>query len=175
MKIDSGLAETLLKNSQYLASDSLAHAYEHSLEVELPFLQYYKSHFEIVPIAFMSSDVAALKKVGEEIAAVLQDPARKGSVMLVASSDMTHYEAQEAAQKKDKEAIDAILALDPDRLAERIRRHNISMCGFAPAIVMLQAAKRMGATGARLVKYQTSGDVTGDTSSVVGYAGILVY
>jgi AmmeMemoRadiSam system protein B len=173
VKIDSVLAEKILKNSKYLQSDSLAHAYEHSLEVELPFLQYFKSSFEIVPIAFLTDDIEALKAAGKEIAAVLKDI--KDSVMLVASSDMTHYEPHEMASKKDHEAIEAILELNEDKLMEKIRRLNITMCGYAPVIAMLSAAKMLGAKAAKLVKYETSGDVTGDKSSVVGYAGVVVY
>jgi len=175
VKIDSVLAKKILENSKYLQNDSLAHAYEHSLEVELPFLQYFKPDFEIVPIAFLSDDLEALKAVGEEIAGVLREPGIKDSVMIVASSDMTHYEPHELASKKDHEAIEAILELNEDKLVERIRRKNITMCGYAPVIAMLKAAKGLGAKEARLVKYQTSGDVTGDKSSVVGYAGVIIY
>ena len=175
VKIDSPLAKKILDNSKYLEEDNLAHMYEHSLEVELPFLQYFKRDFQIVPIAFLSDELEALKSVGEEIGGVLKEPGLKGSVMIVASSDMTHYEPQKDAERKDKEAINALLELDEDKLMERIRRLNISMCGYAPAIVMVKAAKTLGAKNAKLIKYQTSGDVTGDLDSVVGYAGLIVY
>ena len=172
IEIDSNLAKKILQNSKYLEEDASAHAYEHSLEVELPFLQYFKTDFKIVPIILLSDEIKALKQIGEEIASVLKDS--KGSSMIVASSDMTHYEPQATAQNKDTEAIGAILELNEDKLIEKIRRLNISMCGYAPVIVMLKAAKILGAKGASLIKYQTSGDVTGDRSSVVGYAGIIV-
>ena len=94
--------------------------------------------------------------------------------MLLASSDMTHYEPQAQAIFKDREAIQAILKLDEDLLAEKIISLRISMCGYAPTIAMLSAAKALGAKQAKLIKYQTSGDVSGDTSSVVGYAGIII-
>jgi hypothetical protein len=175
VKIDSSLAKDLLSGSKYLEDDCLAHTYEHSLEVELPFLQYFKSDFRIVPIAFMSDDLAALKETGKEIAAVLKASKMKDSAMIIASSDMTHYESQEEASHKDNEAIKAILELDEDRLMERVKRLRISMCGYAPAIVMISAAKSLGARSAKLIKYQTSGDVTGDRDSVVGYAGIILY
>jgi hypothetical protein len=175
LSIDSSLAKKILEKSKYLESDSTAHAYEHSLEVELPFLQYFKSDFEIVPIAFLSDDLAALKSVGREIADVLKEENLKDSSLIVASSDMTHYEPQEVAQKKDKEAIQAILELNEDKLMEKIRRLNISMCGYAPVIAMLSLAKSLGAKNSKLVKYQTSGDVTGDKDAVVGYAGIIIY
>ncbi|MFA5145221.1 MAG: AmmeMemoRadiSam system protein B [Candidatus Omnitrophota bacterium] len=173
VKIDSDLAKQLLRGSKYLEDDSAAHIYEHSLEVQLPFLQYLKTDFKIVPIVFLSDGIEALKEIGEEIAGVLKG--LKGSAMILASSDMTHYEPQEAARNKDKEAIEAILALDEDRLLERVRQLGISMCGYAPVIVMLRAAKMLGARFASLVKYQTSGDISGELDSVVGYAGITIY
>ena len=123
----------------------------------------------------MSDDVAALKEVGQGIAAALKDAGLAGKTLILASSDMTHYEPEESAREKDKQAIDAILALDEDALVERIRRYHISMCGYAPAIVMIAAAKALGATKAELTDYQTSAAASGDTSSVVGYAGIIVY
>lgn len=175
VKIDSELANKILKNSKHLEADTLAHAYEHSLEVELPFLQYFKDKFEIVPIAFLSDNVKSLKEVGQEIAAVLSEPEIKSRAMIVASSDMTHYEPADIAHKKDNEAIQAILDLDENKLMDRIRDLNISMCGYAPAIVMLSAAKALGAKSGKLIRYQTSGDVTGDNESVVGYAGIIIY
>jgi AmmeMemoRadiSam system protein B len=175
VKIDSALAKKILSGSKYLQDDALAHMYEHSLEVELPFLQFFKSDFEIVPIAFLSDNLDALKEVGKEIAAVIASAELKKSVMIVASSDMTHYEPQKEAARKDNEAIKAILELNEDKLMERIRSLDISMCGYAPAIAMIAAAKSLGAKNAKLIKYQTSGDVTGDTDSVVGYAGLILY
>ncbi len=175
IKINSELAKNLLKKSQYLEDDYLAHTDEHSLEVELPILQFFKADFEIVPIVFMSSDVGALKRVGEEIAEVIKDTGSEGSTLIIASSDMTHYETQAQAQEKDKEAIQAILDLDEDKLMAKIRQLSISMCGYAPVIVMIKIAKILGAKSAELIKYQTSGDVSGDKDSVVGYAGITIY
>jgi AmmeMemoRadiSam system protein B len=173
--IDSALAKMILSRSKYLKEDAMAHMYEHSLEVELPFLQYFRNEIEIVPIAFLSEDLSALKQVGKEIATAISVSGSKDSVMLVASSDMTHYEPQEEASRKDSEAIRAITELDEDKLFSRVRDLGISMCGYAPAIVMISAAKELGAKTAKLVKYQTSGDVTQDRVSVVGYAGIIVY
>lgn len=174
VKIDTELAKAVLNQSKYLEDNSPAHINEHSLEVELPILQYFKTDFKIVPIAFLSSDVSALKKIGEEIASVIQDNKLKDSTLLVASSDMTHYEPLGQAEKKDRQAIDAILELNEDLLVQRIQQLNISMCGWAPAIVCLSAAKGLGAKKGELIKYQTSADVTGDTSSVVGYAGVII-
>jgi AmmeMemoRadiSam system protein B len=174
VEIDSDLAAAFLEGSTHLQEDSLAHVSEHSLEVELPILQYFKQDFKIVPIAFMSDDLNVLKEIGTELAAVLKESGLRDSTLIVASSDMTHYESQSCAERKDKEAIEAILALDEDRLMERTRRLNISMCGVAPAVVMLATAKALGARSATLIQYQTSGDTTGERDSVVGYAGITI-
>lgn len=174
IKIDNTLARQILNHSKYLEDDNLAHIYEHSLEVELPFLQYFKADFQIVPIVILSDEFSVLKEIGKEIAEAIKTSNMADSTMIVASSDMTHYEPQGEAQKKDREAIDSILKLDEDRLLERVLNLNISMCGYAPVAVMLTAAKILGANRALLVKYQTSGDVTGDRDSVVGYAGIVI-
>ncbi|MFA5177016.1 MAG: AmmeMemoRadiSam system protein B [Candidatus Omnitrophota bacterium] len=174
VKIDAQLARSILAGSKYLENDSLAHSQEHSLEVELPILQYFKGDFEIVPIAFMSDDLPTLKKIGQELAAVIQSSGLKDRILLVASSDMTHYEPQDVAVVKDKLAIDAILGLDPDKLMREIKKSAISMCGYAPVIAMLSAVNALGARRAQLVKYQTSADSTGDQSAVVGYAGIII-
>jgi hypothetical protein len=173
--INESLAQEILSHSQYLKEDMLAHVDEHSLEVELPFLQYFRSDFSIVPIAFLSSDVFILKEIGKEIASAIKDNKSESSTLIVASSDMTHYEPEAQAKKKDFEAIQAILELDEDKLMEKIQKLNISMCGYAPVIVMLSLAKSLGAKAAELVKYQTSGDVTQDKGSVVGYAGVIIF
>jgi hypothetical protein len=175
IKIDDILAKKVLSHSRYLESDSLAHLYEHSLEVELPFLQYFKGDFRIVPIIIISEDISVLKEVGRELAAAIKEADLKDSVMIVASSDMTHYEPQAQAVKKDKEAIEAIIELNEDGLAQKVRQLDISMCGYAPVVVMLVAAKLLGAHNAKLIKYQTSGDISKDKDSVVGYAGIIIY
>lgn len=175
VEIDSNLAGKILKKSKYLKDDYLAHAYEHSLEVELPILQYFKPDFQIVPITFLSDEVAILEEIGEGIAEALKEAGQGDSTLIVASSDMTHYEPQAQAQIKDQEAIGAILKLDGDELMRRIRRSDISMCGYAPVIVMIKIAKKLGAKYAKLINYQTSADTTGDKESVVGYAGIAIY
>lgn len=175
IEIDAPLAKKILENSKYLEDDTSAHTYEHSIEVELPFLQYLKANFKIVPIIVSSDEIGILKEVGKDLANVLLSLELKNSIMLIASSDMTHYEPQESAETKDNTAIQAILELNEDRLMADIKHLNISMCGYAPTIIMLSAAKILGAKKARLVKYQTSGDVTNDKDNVVGYAGIIIY
>ncbi len=171
VEIDSDLAKKILHGSKYLQEDFLAHQYEHSIEVQLPFLQYFKPSVKIVPIilSYVGGDV--YKEIGKEIAAAIKESGR--GVVIIASSDMTHYEPQEYAREKDTQAIDAILALDEDLLLKRIKGLDITMCGYAPAVCLISAAKALGTQGARLVKYQTSGDTTGDYSSVVGYAGVI--
>lgn len=174
-RIDSLLAKKILESSKYLKADTAAHAQEHSLEVELPILQYFKTDFEIVPMVFLSDEIETLKEIGSEIAAVLKEQDIQGSTLILASSDMTHYESQKDAEKKDQEAIEAILELDEDKLMQKIKRFSISMCGYAPVVVMIRMAKLLGAKGAELIKYQTSADVTGDKDSVVGYAGVVIH
>jgi len=174
VKINSCLAQKILEYSNYLKEDTLAHKYEHSLEVILPFLQYFKNNFEFVPIIITFDNPDILKDIGKEIARAIQELHMAGSTVIVCSSDLTHYEPQLEAEKKDRAAINAILALDENKLTENVKKFNISMCGYAPSVVMLVAAKLLGAKTASLVKYQTSAEITGDESSVVGYAGILV-
>jgi AmmeMemoRadiSam system protein B len=174
VKIDSGLARLILGRSKLLREDSLAHAQEHSLEVELPIIQYFRDDFEIVPIALLSDDLTRLKQVGRDIASAIQESGPPDAVMLLASSDMTHYESQESAQEKDSAAIEAILELNEDKLFQIIHSLRISMCGYAPVAAMIEASKQLGATRARLIKYETSAAASRDTSSVVGYAGIII-
>ena len=171
VRIDSDLAKKILASSKYLKNDFLAHQDEHSLEVELPLLQYLKSNFEIVPIAFLNSNVEALKEIGRAVVQVIKNDK---NCLLIASSDMTHYEPRESAQKKDMLAIEAILELNEDKLIERVAKFDITMCGYAPVAAMICAAKALGAKKGELIKYQTSGESTGDFSSVVGYAGITI-
>jgi len=172
VEIDSELGKQILATSNYLQEDKSAHFYEHSIEVQLPFLQYFKPDFKLVPIVLAYASGAIYKEIGKEIAKSVKELDKK--VVIIASSDMTHYEPQESAQMKDTQAIEAILDLNEDELLKRVDELNISMCGYAPAVSLIVAAKELGATGAELVKYQTSGDVTGNYSSVVGYAGIII-
>jgi AmmeMemoRadiSam system protein B len=175
VKIDSDFASKLKEKSSYLEEDAVSHLYEHSLEVELPFLQYFKNDLKIVPITISLEDFKLYKALGIEIGGCIQELNLAKSVLIIASSDMTHYEPQGSAEKKDGEAIKAILELNEDKLIEVINRLNISMCGYAAVTVMLVASKLLGAKKAELIDYQTSGDITGDYSSVVGYAGIAIY
>ena len=172
VEIDSALGKQILANSRYLEEDFLAHLGEHSIEVQLPFLQYFNTEFKLVPIVLAYAGGAIYKEIGKALARAVKESGRKA--VIIASSDMTHYEPQASAQRKDNQAIEAVLALDEDELLRRVDKFDISMCGFAPAVSLIVAAKELGAKGAELVKYQTSGDTTGDYSSVVGYAGIII-
>jgi len=172
VKIDSELAKRILASSAYLQEDSAAHQFEHSLEVQVPFLQYFQSDIKIVPIVLSFATGSIYKQIGKEIAQAIKDLNRE--VVIIASSDMTHYEPQESAQKKDNQAIAAILELSEDKLLARVEELDITMCGYAPTASLISAAKELGAREAELVRYQTSGDTTGDYSSVVGYAGIII-
>jgi len=172
VRIDSEIARKLLSISAYLKEDTGAHEFEHAIEVQLPFLQYVKPDIRFVPIMMGGGNRDVYRNIGQEIAAVVRE--LKKEAIIMASSDMNHYESQSVSKKKDFKAIEAILEMNADELVKRIEDYNITMCGYAPASVMLAAAAEMGASATRLIKYQTSGDVTGDNSAVVGYAGIIV-
>ena len=170
--IDSPLAQVLSQSCHLLTEDAQAHQEEHSLEVQLPFLQYLVKEFSFVPVSIGLGGYAALESLGRGVAQTV-NRARK-PVLIVASSDMNHYEPDDVTRVKDRKAVGQILALDPQGLYDVVRREDISMCGYGPVVAMLVAAKELGAQRAELVKYATSADVSGDRSAVVGYAGIVV-
>ena len=170
--IDSTFAAALKQRCPLLEEDSAAHRTEHAAEVELPFLQFLQPDLKFVPIALGTSQFEALEQLGTAIADVI---AAEGSpVLIVASSDMNHYESDAITRVKDQTAIEPILRLDARALHHVVTEQHISMCGFGPAVAMLTATKKLGATSAELVKYATSGDISGDRDLVVGYAGIIV-
>jgi MEMO1 family protein len=170
--IDSAFAAALTRRCPLLHEDSAAHRSEHAAEVELPFLQMRQPQLKFIPIALGTGQFEALEQLGDAVADVIA--AQNGHVLIVASSDMNHYESDAVTRVKDQSAIEPILALDARALYDVVTQQNISMCGFGPAVAMLTAAKKLGATSAELVKYATSGDVSGDRDLVVGYAGIIV-
>jgi AmmeMemoRadiSam system protein B/AmmeMemoRadiSam system protein A len=170
--IDAELARGVLEGSTYLEEDAAAHAYEHAVEVQLPFLQYFKPDIKIVPIVLAQANIETYREIGREIARAVLSLNRE--TVIIASSDMTHYESQDSAREKDARAVQAILQLDEEELIRRVTKFDITMCGYGPAAVMIAAAKGLGARRAELVKYLTSGDASGDFASVVGYAGIMV-
>ena len=172
VELDAELAGHIREKCAMLAEDAQAHAGEHSLEVQIPFLQRMCGTLKFVPIAIAIADYALLDQLGRAVA----DAIRRSTepVLIVASSDMNHYEPDNITREKDVIAIEKILQLDPAGLMEVIREADISMCGYAPTIVMLTAAKELGAHAARLIRHATSADRGGETNSVVGYAGIIV-
>lgn len=174
--IDAELAESLKHHCQALSEDSSAHRGEHAVEVELPFLLLRQPELTMVPIALGTTQLEALEQLGLALAEVIaaKIAAEKDPVLIVASSDMNHYESDGVTRVKDQWAIERILTLDARGLHDVVTQQNISMCGVGPAVTMLTAANKLGAKSAELLKYATSGDVSGDHNRVVGYAGIVV-
>jgi AmmeMemoRadiSam system protein B/AmmeMemoRadiSam system protein A len=172
VEVNEELAKKILASSRLLKEDHVAHLQEHAVEVQLPFLQFFESDIRIVPVILMPADVAAYQEIGRAIAGAIREIGRE--VVIIASGDMTHYETQRVAEQKDQQGIEAMLNLDEVELLKRVRIKGISMCAYAPAACMISAAKELGAGEAELVRYQTSGDTTGDYSAVVGYAGIII-
>ena len=171
-EIDTELARDLKSAYPQLCEDGVAHQTEHAIEVQLPFLQSLAGDFRFVPIALGPTDYVQLESLGHAIAGVLRR--QHEPVLMIATSDMNHYESDEITRRKDGLAIERVLALDAAGLFEVVRREAISMCGFGPAVSMLTAARLLGATRATLVRYATSGDINGDRNEVVGYAGVIV-
>jgi len=171
-KIDAPFADALKDAFPLLRDDAMAHSAEHSLEVQLPFLQRMAGDFTFVPIVIGTDRFEVLEMLGQAVAQVISG--QKETVLIVASSDMNHRESDTITRGKDRKAIDAILALDARELYDTVRRENITMCGYGPAVAMITAARKLGSTNAELLQYATSGDVNGDREDVVGYAGIIV-
>ncbi len=170
-RIDEPLAEALKKACPLLREDSVAHSAEHSLEVQLPFLQVLAPDFTFVPVALGTVRFESLVSVGEALGRVLE--ISKENVLLLTTSDLNHYEDDATTRIKDRKAIDQLLALEPRGLYDTCRNEEISMCGLGPAAAMLTALNALGARRSDLVKYATSADVSGDRSAVVGYAGMI--
>lgn len=171
--IDAELALGLKARMPQLEEDREAHRSEHAIEVQLPFLQARQPSLRFVPIAIGTSRFELLEELGDALAEVCEK--QEDRPLIVASSDMNHYESDAVTRRKDQVAIDRVLALDARGLHEAVMTNDISMCGFGPAVAMITSAKRMGATKAELVRYATSGEVSGDWDSVVGYAGMVVW
>ncbi len=171
-KIDSELAQILKKKSPFLEVDPEAHRREHSLEVQLPFLQYLCPDFSFVPICLSTQNYNELAEIGKGMAAAIKMYGKP--VLIVVSSDMTHYEDAESAKEKDMKAIKMIEELNARGLYDTVRNEGITMCGYAPAVSALAACRLLGATRGKLVMYATSGDASGDYRSVVAYAGLVI-
>lgn len=170
--INGRLNDLIITHAPLVHLDALAHRFEHSLEVQLPFLQVLRSDISCSALCLGHGNFGLLEQIGRGIATAIR--AYGDDVLIVASSDMTHYESAASAHRKDNLALERVLALDPRGLLQVCRSEGISMCGAVAAAVMLVAAKELGAAEAQLLAYATSGDVTGDNSQVVGYAAVLV-
>ncbi|HZK40532.1 MAG TPA: AmmeMemoRadiSam system protein B [Atribacterota bacterium] len=171
LKIDTDIAESILRNSKIIKNDKKSHQFEHSIEVQLPFIQYiFGKNIKFLPICMTRQDINTDIEIAQSICSSVADK----DVLIVASSDFTHYEPQEYAKKMDKQAINAILNFDPKRLYDMIYQQNLSMCGPGPITVMLNICEKLGAKKAELLKYATSGDITGMYDQVVGYASIII-
>jgi len=169
VEVDGETANQIVQEAQLVDVDDLAHRFEHSIEVQLPFLQYlYGSEFKFVPICFQLQDLSSAVEVGRALVEVL---ASKNAVV-IASSDMTHYEPQVDAEAKDLAALKAVEAMDEKMFYSVIEARHVTACGYGPIAAVIVAAKGLGANEAKLLCYKSSGDVTGDYSSVVGYAAV---
>ncbi|MBU1035413.1 MAG: AmmeMemoRadiSam system protein B [bacterium] len=171
LEIDKTLAEKILKNSKIIKMDRKAHQFEHSIEVQLPFIQYiFGTNIKIIPICMTRQDIDTDIEIAQSICSSVVDK----NILIIASSDFTHYEPQKYAENVDKQAINAILEFNPKKLYDIIYRQNLTMCGPGPITVMLIVCETLGAKKAELLKYATSGDVSGMYDQVVGYASIII-
>jgi len=169
VEIDTETADRLVRDAKIVDVDESAHSFEHSIEVQLPFLQYlFGSGFKIVPLCFLMQDLSSAKEVGNAIGKI----AALKNTVVIASSDLTHYEPQKMAQSKDSKVLEAVAALDEVRLYSIIESHHVTACGYGPIAALITAAKYLGVKEAKLLCYKTSGDVIGDYSGVVGYAAV---
>ncbi|MDF1615336.1 AmmeMemoRadiSam system protein B [Desulfurivibrio dismutans] len=172
VKINAELAALIRRHGPEISDDERAHLREHSLEVLLPFLQFRQPGLRMVPLCLARLSLADCRLIGRALAAALDD--YQQPVLLAASTDMSHYETRAAATAKDHLAIERVLALDPEGLYQTVAERQISMCGVIPTVITLFAALATGATEAELVRYSDSGEASGDTSQVVGYAGFVI-
>lgn len=172
VSLDKQLAQSLKREMPELTEDIESQRREHAIEVQLPFLQALVPEFQFVPITVGTSRFETLTELGEAMGRVIA--AQNEHVMIIASSDMNHYETDSTTRVKDRKAIERVLALDPAGLYDVILNERVTMCGYGPTIAMLTATKALGARTAELIKYATSGDVSGDRDAVVGYAGMAV-
>jgi AmmeMemoRadiSam system protein B len=169
VEIDRETANRIVQETRIVDIDELAHRFEHSIEVQLPFLQYlYGSAFRFVPICFQMQDLSSIVEVGRALAKILADK----NAVVIASSDLTHYEPYINASKKDLAALKAVEDMDEEGFYSIIEAKNITACGYGPIAAVIVATKELGAKEAKLLCYKSSGDITGDYSSVVGYAAV---
>ena len=170
IEVDTELADGFL--GSIVDVDEIGHRYEHSIEVQLPFLQYrFERDFKILPICMGMQDEETEVEVGDLIANLISESGKK--VVFIASSDFTHYQPAELAREIDNEIIGAILNLDVSGIYERLYRRNASVCGYGPIAAMLTASKKLGGNRANLLNYSNSGDISGDLNAVVGYLSLI--
>ena len=170
--IDIDLAERILAKSPLVKKDELAHRFEHSLEVQIPFLQEMQDHLAIVPLVIAHISYPVCEKIAAALAESIEESGK--DVLILASSDMTHYEPRRTASQKDSLVLDKLLNLDPAGLYRIVVDEGITMCGFIPATIALLASMHGGARQAKLVRYTDSGEISGDLDQVVGYAGVII-
>ena len=169
VEVDGEIANQIVQESRLVDVNDLAHLFEHSIEVQLPFLQYlYGSGFKFVPVCFQLQDLQSAVEVGRALVEVLADK----NAVVIASSDMTHYEPHGNAEAKDLAALKAVEAMDEKLFYSIIETRNVTACGYGPIAAVIAASKGLGAKKAKLLCYKSSGDITGDYSSVVGYAAV---
>lgn len=169
IEIDSELAQDIYQNCRLINYDELAHSKDHCIEVQLPFLQYIREEFKMVPIILINQGKNTSIKLGDDI----YESVKKRNLISIASSDLTHYEPNSQAHEKDNLLISAILSLDIEKFYSILFSFNVTACGYGAIATVMEISKRMGATKGKLLKYATSGDVAGDKNSVVGYSSIL--
>ncbi len=168
--IDKHLVNKLLSVSDIFSLDEFSHIEEHSIEVQLPFIQYVYGEIKFVPICMLNQSIGVAKTVGRALAEAIREPEK---ILLVASSDFSHYLPHEEAIKRDLPVIEKILSLDVDGFYQEIRNRKASLCGYGPIAAVMTFADKIGYRSAKCLKYSTSGDITGDKSAVVGYASII--
>ncbi|HIH74906.1 MAG TPA: MEMO1 family protein [Methanosarcina sp.] len=171
VEVDLELANGFL--GSIVDADELGHRYEHSIEVQLPFLQYrFDRDFKILPICMGMQDEETAVEVGNLLADLISESGKRA--VIIASSDFTHYETAERAKEIDSEVIDAVLNFNVSGMYDSLYRRNATVCGYGPIAAMLSASQKLGGSRATLLKYANSGDVSGDKNAVVGYAAIIV-
>jgi MEMO1 family protein len=173
VSINQQLSTLILDNSSLVEEDRTAHQYEHSIEVQVPFLQYIRPDVTIVPLCLGFSDYSSCRSLGLSLAKAINEYEKE--VLIIASSDMSHYQPANVARHEDSLAIQEALNMNPEGMYSIVKGRGITMCGIIPATIMLVAAIEMGATNSELIRYATSGEVSGDFNQVVGYAGVIVY
>jgi len=171
--IDQKLSLLIQQNSSMVEEDSNAHLYEHSIEVQVPFLKHINPDITIVPLCLGFNDFSSCKNLGLALAKAIGD--YEDEVLIVASSDMSHYQRDDITRQEDSLAIKEVLEMNPEGMYSVVKGRGITMCGIIPATVMLVASMKLGAVKSELIRYATSGDVSGDYNQVVGYAGVMVY